>query len=165
MYTLMKIIFTLLAAILLTGCRTARPTVMSEESTDSVKIFTNTSLSISHDSIIISENIEMLTDEIVKFVEGGGSISVSFDGSLVMSGVASVHSSTNRASSAVEENVSSNIETQRKDSLSISRNEESFSDTHVKDSATQSRLKWSGIISAIIFLMLLIIIIRRIRGK
>ena len=163
MYIFMKIMFTLLVVILLSGCRTARQSVMSEASVDSEKIFTNTSLSINHDSIIISEVSMEKTSGIVKFVEGGGLISVTSDGSLVMAGVASMHSSANRASSAVAENVSSDFEIQSKDSLSVSSKKESHSESKANISSPHIPLKKIGL--TFFLIILLLVIIKRIKVR
>lgn len=150
---------------ILTSCRSSKPTTTFQAVNDSLTFSTDASLSLSHDSVIISENTEVLTDEIVEFVEGGGAIYVTSDGSLVINGVASLHSSGSRAYSDVKENVSSEILTHRKNSLSTTKNKESHSEIKVKDSVTRSSLKWSGILSAIIFLVLIVMLLRRIRRK
>lgn len=159
------ILFGLFAAIVLTGCRTAKPTVMSEASMDSLTISTNTSIGVRHDSIIISEKTERLTDEKVEFMEGGGSVVLSDDGTLYMSGVAAVRSSRLKSSERKEESKSQNVKTQSNDSVVTTNRSILYSESKYTASDAGGCRRFKAAIVAFIILNLIAILIRLRRGR
>lgn len=157
MYSLNKIFFVLLAAILMSGCRTAKPTAVSEASTDSLAISANTSLFISHDSVIILEKTGMMTDEKVEFVEEGGYVFVSADGILSMAGVAAVRSSRLKSYGRKEVAESLDMQAQSNDSVVAANRETSYIETKPKVSTASNGRKMK--LAALVLLCIVIIIL------
>ena len=117
------------------------------------------------DSSLKKEEVMSHTCRTVEFIESGGMVSVIADGSLVLTGVTSVHYSGFEATSGEEENYSSEISIQSKDSVVASQKTEIHSESNVKTSGSVSFSKWIAIISVLLLILLLIILIwfRRIR--
>lgn len=154
----------LFAAIVLTGCRIAKPTVISEMSTDSLTISANTSIGVCYDSIIISEKTGILTDEKVEFVEGGGSVFISDDGALYMSGVAAVSSSRIKSSERKEETKSMDMQAHSKDSVVAANLATSYSESKPTVVSGTGGWRKKYVVVALVVLIILILV-TKIRKK
>lgn len=153
-----KIILCLLAAILLAGCRSSRPTVVYEVSADSLSVSEYTFFSVIKDSISVSAEIMNRINDTVEFVDGGGCVSVSSDGSLIMSGVANVKSSRLNSSASRAESQSLELQYQSKDSITETHCGTTFSESRPNGSTGKLGIKpFLGIAVILIFLVMIFI--------
>ena len=167
MYYLVFKFITMLSCAALISCRSSKPANTFYEVNDTLAVSIDTSFSLCQDSSVKTEDKMTHVCGVVEFIDSGGSISVVADGSLVMSGVTSLHSSRLDASSGKEDNSSSSLQIQRKDSLSSSKKEAVHSEFQVKDSNFRRFLMKCIYISIIVILVLTLILvkIRHIRER
>lgn len=159
-----KIILCLLAAILLAGCRSSRPTAVYEVSADSLSISVDTFFRVSKDSFYVSTELRNRINDAVEFVDGGGCVSVSSDGSLIMSGVANVKSSRLNSSVSRAESQSLELQYQSKDSIAETHCGTTFSESRPNGGAAKCSVK-SIVGIAVILIFLVMIFIARFKDS
>lgn len=157
---MIKVSIALLACVMLVGCHTAKPTSVSEVVSDSLSISIESASSLCYDSVSISDESRTLVYDSVRFVEGGGSVSVSADGSLLLSGVAEVRSSRLKSSVKRDEGKYLSHRYRSKDSVAEIRHAESVSQQNTDSVSAWSGWKSKASIMALILLMLLILVPR-----
>ena len=165
MYSLVFKFIIIFSCAALISCRSSKPANTFHEVSDTLAASIDTSFSLCQDSSVKTEDKKSHVCGAVEFIETGGTISVVADGSLVISGVRSLHSSRLDASSVKEENISSSRQTHRKYSLSSSKKEEVHSEFKVKDSNFRKYFMKGIYISVVVVLVLTLILIniRRLR--
>ena len=147
-----KILFFILPLVSLGSCRSARQTSASESVSDEFSVSRDSSLLMLQDSSITTEKSEARASGVVRFAEGGGSIMLVADGSIVLSQVESLHSSRIRSESRKEENRRLELRSEENDSLAKSIIKDTYSESEVKDNPKQGyRIR----ISVLVFLILL----------
>lgn len=158
MYKLKKRVSVVLMAMLLSGCRSAKPTIASETMADSVSVSAVSSIDLYQDSVIKKEKTKIQTDEVVEFVEGGGFVSISADGSVEMSGVANVKSSGLNYSVSDTESQTFKLHCRSKDSITESHSGTAFSESRQTGSAVKCGIKpFLGIAIFLIFLIMILV--------
>ena len=150
-----SIILGLLAFLLMSGCHTAKPTAVSEIVSDSLSISIESASSLCYDSVSISDESRFLVYDSVRFVDGGGSVAMSADGSLLLSGVAEVRSSRLKSSVKRDEGKCLSHRYQSKESVAEMRHTESVSQQSPFSSSPWHSWKSKVIIAALILLIIL----------
>lgn len=158
-----KIILSLLTAVILAGCRSSRPTGIYEVSADSLSVSVDKFLSVRKDSISISKESGSRINDTIEFVSGGGCVSVSSDGSVMMSGVANVKSSRLNSSVSNAESHSIELKYQSKDSVAETHSETIFSESRPKGSSGKYGIMLIAGIT--FFLMMIMLIAKNYRNK
>lgn len=147
-----------LAGIMLVGCHTAKPSAVSAAVSDSLSISIESASSVNHDSVSISDESMTLAYDSVGFVDGGGTVSVSADGSLFLSGVAEIRSSRLRSSVKIDEGKSLSEQFLSKESVEEVSHAESVSEQNSASVSAWRGWKSKVAIAALILLMALVLV-------
>lgn len=157
-----KIILSLIAAIILIGCRSAKPTSSYEILADSVAISADSTFSLRQDSASISDKARIMTDNKINFVEGGGAIFISSDGSVALSGVAGVRYFNSSNSERRKTKGSLNVQSHTKDSIAFSHQSTSHAET--RHMVSSVGLGWKLKIAFVsLFVLMILIVIAKCR--
>lgn len=143
-----------LTAILLIGCRSAKPEVTSEIVADNVAVSGASSFRLHHDSSSISDKVRIMSEDKINFVEGGGAILLSSDGSVSLSGVAMVKYSNSRTSDRRKTKDSFTKQSQTNDSIAVSH--QSVLHTETRPAVSSGKFGWKLKIALVLIILLII---------
>lgn len=116
MFKITKPLIILLAALTMTGCRTAKPTAETYEVKEIAETTTDSSSMMRFDSVSVAKESECREWKTLRFVEGGGCVTVDSAGAVSISGVTAIRTSRLGRASAKAELRSLELQNQTKKS-------------------------------------------------
>lgn len=112
MFKIINPLIILLAALPMTGCRTAKPTAETYEVKEIAETTTDSSSMMRFDSVSVAKESECREWKTLRFVEGGGCVTVDSAGAVRISGVTTIRTSRLESVSAKAELSSSELNNQ-----------------------------------------------------
>lgn len=159
MFKIIKPLIILLAALTMTGCRTAKPTAETYEVKEIAETTTDSSSMMRFDSVSVAKESECREWKTLRFVEGGGCVTVDSAGAVSISGVTTIRTSRLESVSAKAELRSSELNNQINET-DYSEMESAVLVSKAENATKNGFSKDAALISVFIITFIIIIVFR-----